>query len=61
MHLHFQSYADKMTICLSADPDVIPDPDKLLDDLEESLKLIRDAVVEMGLPIAEEEAVPSTI
>lgn len=61
MHLHFQSYADKMAICLSVDPDVIPDADKLLDDLEESLKLIRDAVVETGLPIAEEEAVSSTI
>lgn len=61
MHLHFQSYADKMTVCLSVDPDVIPDPDKLLDELEESLRLIRDAVVERGLPIAEEEAVSSTI
>ncbi|PQQ04234.1 hypothetical protein Pyn_24820 [Prunus yedoensis var. nudiflora] len=50
LHMHFQSYVDKMTICLAADPDAIPDPNKLLDDLEESLKLIRDAVVvEKGL------------
>ncbi|CAL9008861.1 unnamed protein product, partial [Prunus brigantina] len=50
LHMHFQSYVDKMTICLAVDPDAIPDPNKLLDDLEESLKLIRDAVVvEKGL------------
>lgn len=50
LHMHFQSYVDKMTICLADDPDAIPDPNKLLDDLEESLKLIRDAVVvEKGL------------
>ncbi|XP_050378319.1 wax ester synthase/diacylglycerol acyltransferase 5-like [Argentina anserina] len=51
-HLHFQSYADKMTICISADPDVYPDPEQLLDDLADSLKLIRDAVVDKGLTIA---------
>ncbi|CAB4302031.1 unnamed protein product [Prunus armeniaca] len=50
LHMHFQSYVDKMTICLAVDPDAIPDPNKLLDDLEESLKLSRDAVVvEKGL------------
>ncbi|KAL6183648.1 hypothetical protein ACLB2K_045059 [Fragaria x ananassa] len=51
VHLHFQSYANKMTICLSVDPDVYPDPEKLLDDLEDSLKLIHDAVVDKGLSI----------
>lgn len=49
LHMHFQSYVDKMTICLTIDPDVIPDPNKLLDDLEESLKLICDAVLDRGL------------
>ncbi|KAL6181050.1 hypothetical protein ACLB2K_047708 [Fragaria x ananassa] len=56
VHLHFQSYADKMTICLSVDPDVYPDPEKLLDDLEDSLKLIHDAVVDKGLSISRKEA-----
>ncbi|XP_061356172.1 wax ester synthase/diacylglycerol acyltransferase 11 isoform X2 [Gastrolobium bilobum] len=42
--IHFQSYANKMTISLSVDPSVIPDPYLLCDDLEESLKLILDAV-----------------
>ncbi|PRQ60408.1 putative transferase [Rosa chinensis] len=54
LHMHFQSYVDKMTISLAFDPDLIPDPEKLLDDLEESLKLIRDAVVEKELNIAKE-------
>ncbi|CAL2243934.1 unnamed protein product [Prunus armeniaca] len=49
LHMHFQSYVDKMTICLTIDPDIIPDPNKLLDDLEESLKLICDAVLDRGL------------
>ncbi|CAB4271591.1 unnamed protein product [Prunus armeniaca] len=50
LHMHFQSYVDKMTISLAVDPDAIPNPNKLLDDLEESLKLSRDAVVvEKGL------------
>lgn len=42
--MHFQSYANKMTISVSVDPSVIPDPYILCDDLEESLKLIVDAV-----------------
>ncbi|KAG7973721.1 hypothetical protein I3843_06G010700 [Carya illinoinensis] len=46
---HFQSYMNKMTLALSVDPSVIPDPHLLSDDLEESLKLIRDAVVKKGL------------
>lgn len=40
---------NKMTIALSVDPSVIPDPHQLCDDLEESLKLIRDAVMKKGL------------
>ncbi|KAL2318150.1 hypothetical protein Fmac_032026 [Flemingia macrophylla] len=42
--IHFQSYANKMTISLSVDPLVIPDPYLLCDDLEQSLKLICDVV-----------------
>ncbi|PON72079.1 O-acyltransferase [Parasponia andersonii] len=47
--IHFQSYVDKMTIVLAADPNVIPDPQQLLDDLADSLKLIQEAVVKQGL------------
>ncbi|XP_009630816.1 wax ester synthase/diacylglycerol acyltransferase 11-like [Nicotiana tomentosiformis] len=47
--INFQSYTNKMTIVLSVDESMIPDPYQLLDDLEQSLKLIKDAVVERGL------------
>ncbi|GMN44405.1 hypothetical protein TIFTF001_013604 [Ficus carica] len=47
--IHFQSYVDKMTIVLAVDPNVISDPQCLFDDFEESLKLIREAVVKQGL------------
>ncbi|KAH0729518.1 hypothetical protein KY290_000640 [Solanum tuberosum] len=47
--INCQSYIDKMTIVLSVDESVIPDPYQLLDDLEQSLKLIKDAVVERGI------------
>ncbi|KAF6173052.1 hypothetical protein GIB67_006428 [Kingdonia uniflora] len=43
--LHFQSYANKMTISLGVDEATIPDPHRLCDDLEESLKLIKEAVI----------------
>lgn len=43
--IHFQSYCKKMTIVLAVDPDVIPDPHKLCDDLEKSLEIIKDSVV----------------
>ncbi|KAG4388561.1 hypothetical protein GLYMA_09G196400v4 [Glycine max] len=42
--IHFQSYANNMTISLAVDPLVISDPYLLCDDLEQSLKLIRDAI-----------------
>lgn len=38
-----------MTIALAVDPSVIPDPHQLLDEIEESLKLTRDAVVKREL------------
>ncbi|KAJ9146554.1 hypothetical protein P3X46_028803 [Hevea brasiliensis] len=50
--IHFQSYSNKMTIVLAVDVDVIPHPHKLCDDLEQSLKLIKDAVLDNGLDAA---------
>ena len=43
--IHYQSYVNKMTIALAVDPNAIPDPHQLCDELEESLKLIHDAIV----------------
>ncbi|XP_076955739.1 wax ester synthase/diacylglycerol acyltransferase 6-like [Bidens hawaiensis] len=51
--INFQSYVNKMTIVLSVDETAIPDPHKLLDDFETSLKLIKEAVYAKGL--AEED------
>lgn len=53
--IHWQSYGDKMILVLTVDPSVIPDPHKLCTDLEVSLKLIKDAVIQR-LP-----AVPSPL
>ena len=47
--INFQSYTNKMTIVLSVDEGTVPDPHQLCDDLEESLKLIKDAVQARGL------------
>ncbi|PSS24223.1 O-acyltransferase [Actinidia chinensis var. chinensis] len=47
--INFQSYTNKMTIVLSVDDGTVPDPHQLCDDLEESLKLIKDAVQARGL------------
>ncbi|KAG7974095.1 hypothetical protein I3843_06G030300 [Carya illinoinensis] len=47
--VHYQSYVNKMTISLSVDPSVIPDPHDLCNDIEESLKLIQHTVVNKGL------------
>ncbi|OVA00980.1 O-acyltransferase [Macleaya cordata] len=43
--INYQSYVNKMIIVLAVDQDAVPDPHQLCDDLEESLKLIKDAVV----------------
>ncbi|KAK7320825.1 hypothetical protein VNO77_30659 [Canavalia gladiata] len=48
--IHYQSYANKMTISVSVDPHVIPDPYLLCDDLEQSLKRILDAVQKKHVP-----------
>ncbi|CAN8232769.1 unnamed protein product [Cochlearia groenlandica] len=47
--LHFQSYAKKIIISISADPAVIPDPHKLCDDFVESLKTFKSSILERGL------------
>nr|GMD22072.1 O-acyltransferase WSD1-like [Ipomoea batatas] len=43
--INFQSYINKMTMVLSVDENVIPNPHQLLDDLEMSLKVIKDATL----------------
>lgn len=47
--INFQSYVNRMTIVLSVDERVYPDPYKLCDDIAESLKQVKDAVIEKGL------------
>ncbi|XP_055827482.1 wax ester synthase/diacylglycerol acyltransferase 11-like [Solanum dulcamara] len=42
--VHFQSYCNKMTISLAVDPQVIPDPYQLCDDLQDSLQMFKEAV-----------------
>ncbi|XP_052194418.1 wax ester synthase/diacylglycerol acyltransferase 11-like [Diospyros lotus] len=42
--INFQSYINKMTIVLSVDESTIPDPHQLLNEIEESLQLIKKAV-----------------
>ncbi|CAI0541809.1 unnamed protein product [Linum tenue] len=44
--IHFQSYCNTITISLAVDPGLIPDPHVLCDDLEDSLKAIKEAVVQ---------------
>ncbi|XP_071716847.1 wax ester synthase/diacylglycerol acyltransferase 11-like [Rutidosis leptorrhynchoides] len=51
--INFQSYVNKMTIVLSVEENTIPDPHKLLDDFEGSLKLIKEAVYARGLLVKE--------
>lgn len=47
--VHYISYAGKMVISLAVDPTIIPDPHKICDDMEESLKSMKDALSERGL------------
>ncbi|XP_010924517.2 wax ester synthase/diacylglycerol acyltransferase 11 isoform X1 [Elaeis guineensis] len=42
--LHFQSYTNTMKIVVAVDELTIPNPNQLLDDLTESLRLIKDAI-----------------
>ncbi|KAA3458805.1 O-acyltransferase WSD1-like [Gossypium australe] len=47
--ISFQSYIDKMTIVVSVDEGTIPNPHQLCDDIVESLRHIKHAVVTKGL------------
>ncbi|ESQ43166.1 hypothetical protein EUTSA_v10015825mg [Eutrema salsugineum] len=47
--IHFLSYAEKMVISIAVDPSVIPDPHKLFDEMEESLKAIKNSLLERDL------------
>ncbi|KAM3287393.1 hypothetical protein P3S67_020823 [Capsicum chacoense] len=47
--INIQSYIDKIIIVASVDEHAIPDPQLLLDDFEDSLNLIKNAVIERGL------------
>ncbi|CAH8319774.1 unnamed protein product [Eruca vesicaria subsp. sativa] len=47
--VHYMSYAGKMIISLAVDPRIIPDPHKICDDMEESLKEMKAALSEKGL------------
>lgn len=47
--IHYESYINMMTVVLAVDPDVIPDPHKLCDDIAESLKLSKEAVIQRNL------------
>ncbi|TXG48739.1 hypothetical protein EZV62_024614 [Acer yangbiense] len=44
--IHYQSYVNKMTIVLAVDPNVISDPHQLCADIQESLTIIKDAVLQ---------------
>ncbi|KAK4850427.1 hypothetical protein QYF36_006655 [Acer negundo] len=46
--IHFLSYVNKMSIVLGVNPNVIPNPHQLCDDIEESLKIIKDAIIQTG-------------
>lgn len=42
--LHYQSYMNTMKIVVAVDESTIPYPHQLLDDLAESLKVIKEAI-----------------
>ncbi|CAI0541806.1 unnamed protein product [Linum tenue] len=42
--IHFQSYCNMMTISVAVDPEVIPDPHVLFDELEQSLIIMKGDV-----------------
>ncbi|CAO2835477.1 unnamed protein product [Amaranthus hypochondriacus] len=46
--INFQSYSNKMTIVLAVDEHAVPDPHRLCDDIVDSLKLIKDAIIKQG-------------
>ncbi|XP_043706807.1 wax ester synthase/diacylglycerol acyltransferase 11-like [Telopea speciosissima] len=46
--INYQSYLNKMTFALAFDPVVVPDPQQLCSDIEDSLKLIKDTIIAKG-------------
>ncbi|GAB2221909.1 hypothetical protein Droror1_Dr00013104 [Drosera rotundifolia] len=44
--IHYTSYMNKMSVAVCANQDLIPDPHKILDEVEESLKLMKNAVLQ---------------
>ena len=48
--VNVQSNVNKMSIVLSVDETTIPDPHQLLDDIIQSLKIIKDTVMVKGIP-----------
>ncbi|CAH2047137.1 unnamed protein product, partial [Thlaspi arvense] len=49
LFIHFTSYAKDMVISIAIDPMVIPDPQELLDEMEDSLKAMKATLFERGL------------
>ncbi|VVB09306.1 unnamed protein product [Arabis nemorensis] len=47
--IHFLSYADKMVISIGVDTKVVPNPHKLCDEMEDSLKAMKAAILEREL------------
>ncbi|KAK4431336.1 O-acyltransferase WSD1 [Sesamum alatum] len=47
--VHYQTYANKLIICLAADENLIPNPHQLCDDLQQSLQNIKETVMKRGL------------
>ncbi|CAN8273076.1 unnamed protein product [Cochlearia groenlandica] len=47
--IHFLSYGDKMVISLAVDPKTIPNPHKLCDEMENSLKAMKATLLERRL------------
>ncbi|WZY80423.1 hypothetical protein YC2023_026807 [Brassica napus] len=47
--VHYISYAGTMMISLAVDPTIIPNPHKICDDMEQSLKAMKAALWERGL------------
>ncbi|KDP45597.1 hypothetical protein JCGZ_17204 [Jatropha curcas] len=47
--IHVVSYVNKMKIVLSVDENIIPDPHQLCDDIQNSLKLIKNSLIAKGL------------
>ncbi|GAB2293957.1 hypothetical protein Dimus_028171 [Dionaea muscipula] len=44
--IHFQSYINQMSIVVCADQDLVPDPHRLCDDMEESIQQMKKAVID---------------